>query len=98
MTTTETRCQRCGYRRAACTCAGGPYTPVPSPSTAALLDEMPDPMAAAHVAALFGADPKSVTRWANQGRIPSFRTPGGHRRYRKADIRAVLNGDRGQPS
>jgi excisionase family DNA binding protein len=42
------------------------------------------------VAALFRVDPKTVTRWASAGRISSIRTPGGHRRFREAEIRALL--------
>jgi excisionase family DNA binding protein len=52
------------------------------------------------VAALFRVDPKTVTRWAAAGRINSIRTPGGHRRFREAEIRALLSGDgeAGSPS
>jgi excisionase family DNA binding protein len=42
------------------------------------------------VAALFRVDPKTVTRWASNGRIPSIRTPGGHRRFRKDDVQRYL--------
>lgn len=42
------------------------------------------------VAALFRVDPKTVTRWALAGRISSIRTPGGHRRFHEAEIRALL--------
>jgi excisionase family DNA binding protein len=42
------------------------------------------------VAALFRVDPKTVTRWAAAGRIASIRTPGGHRRFRESDVRALL--------
>lgn len=45
------------------------------------------------VAALFRVDPKTVSRWAISGRINSIRTPGGHHRYREAEIRALLRGD-----
>ena len=45
------------------------------------------------VAALFRVDPKTVTRWAASGRISSIRTPGGHRRYREVEIRALLGLD-----
>ena len=38
------------------------------------------------VAAEFGVDPKTVTRWAKEGKIPSIRTPGGHRRYFEEDV------------
>ena len=42
------------------------------------------------VAALFRVDPKTVTRWASNGWIGSIRTPGGHRRFRESEIRALL--------
>jgi excisionase family DNA binding protein len=45
------------------------------------------------VAALFRVDPKTVTRWAASGRITSIRTPGGHRRFRESEVRALLRGD-----
>ena len=42
------------------------------------------------VALLFRVDPKTVTRWASAGRIGSIRTPGGHRRFREAEVRDLL--------
>jgi excisionase family DNA binding protein len=45
------------------------------------------------VAALFRVDPKTVTRWAAAGRIGSIRTPGGHRRFREYEVRALLEGE-----
>lgn len=47
------------------------------------------------VAALFRVDPKTVTRWAASGRISSIRTPGGHRRFREAEVRELLDGEHG---
>lgn len=44
------------------------------------------------VATLFRVDPKTVTRWAAAGRIGSIRTPGGHRRFRESEVRALLRG------
>ena len=50
-----------------------------------------EPLLTPHqVAALFRVDPKTVTRWAASGRIGSIRTPGGHRRFRESEIRALL--------
>jgi excisionase family DNA binding protein len=43
------------------------------------------------VAALFRVDPKTVTRWAQQGKLHSIRTLGGHRRYSEAEIQAFLD-------
>lgn len=45
------------------------------------------------VASLFRVDPKTVTRWAAAGRIGSIRTPGGHRRFRESEVRALLRGE-----
>ena len=45
------------------------------------------------VATLFRVDPKTVTRWAAAGRIGSIRTPGGHRRFRESEVRALLRGE-----
>lgn len=42
------------------------------------------------VARIFRVDPKTVTRWAKAGRIPSIVTPGGHRRFRESAVRAQL--------
>lgn len=50
-----------------------------------------DLMSPAEVAAAFSVNPKTVTRWAEEGRLPSLRTPGGHRRYRRDLIEALLS-------
>ena len=44
----------------------------------------------AEVASLFRVDPKTVTRWAKAGKLSSIRTLGGHRRYREAEVKALL--------
>lgn len=44
------------------------------------------------VAKLFRVDPKTVTRWAKAGKLSSIRTLGGHRRYRSAEVHALLEG------
>ena len=45
----------------------------------------------AEVARLFRVDPKTVTRWANDGKIASIRTLGGHRRFHESEIRRLLH-------
>jgi len=42
------------------------------------------------VAVLFRVDPKTVTRWAQAGRISSIRTIGGHRRFRASEVQRFL--------
>ena len=46
----------------------------------------------AEVASMFRVDPKTVTRWAKAGKLTSIRTLGGHRRYREAEVKALLAG------
>ena len=46
----------------------------------------------AQVAAMWRVDPKTVTRWAQKGWLTSTRTPGGHRRYKESEVRALLAG------
>ncbi len=45
------------------------------------------------VARLFGVNPKTVTRWADTGKLGGIRTLGGHRRYRAAEIHRLLRED-----
>ena len=47
------------------------------------------------VAALFHVDPKTVTRWANAGKLSSIRTLGGHRRFRKDEVEKLLESTSG---
>jgi len=41
----------------------------------------PDLLTPGEVAALFRVTPKTVTRWAEAGKLPVVRTMGGHRRF-----------------
>ena len=56
-------------------------------------DPQPAPglMTPAEVAKAFKVDPMTVTRWARSGRLSAIRTPGGHRRYSRAEVEAQLN-------
>jgi excisionase family DNA binding protein len=62
--------------------------------------EQPTPpehlLTSAEVAALVFVDPKTVSRWAQAGKIPCVRTPGGHRRFRTSDVQAILRRGRGE--
>jgi excisionase family DNA binding protein len=68
--------------KAACWAAEG--------SAAVTADGTSGLMVPAEVAALFGVDPKTVTRWARSGRLSSIKTPGGHHRYRATEVHALL--------
>lgn len=42
------------------------------------------------VAKLFRVDPRTVTRWAQAGKLSSLTTLGGHRRYRRDEVERLL--------
>lgn len=44
------------------------------------------PLSTGDVAALFGVTPKTVVRWADEGKLPYFQTPGGHYRFYAEDV------------
>jgi excisionase family DNA binding protein len=45
---------------------------------------------AGEVATLLQVSRRSIAAWAQKGLIPFIETPGGHRRFRAADIRALV--------
>ena len=48
------------------------------------------PLSTGQVAELFGVKPETVARWADEGKLPCFSTPGGHRRFLYAEIAHLL--------
>jgi excisionase family DNA binding protein len=52
----------------------------------------------AEVAAILQVSPKTVCRWAQQGRLPYQRTLGGHRRYPEQAIRKLAASLQVEPS
>ena len=44
----------------------------------------------AEAAGLLGVSLNTLRRWTDAGRLACYRSPGGHRRYRAADIQALL--------
>jgi excisionase family DNA binding protein len=55
---------------------------------------VPDPPSYLHtaeVADILHVSPKTVSRWAKEGRLPFLKTLGGHRRYPEAEIRQLAN-------
>ena len=49
----------------------------------------PSYLRAAEVADLLHVSPKTVSRWAKEGKLPFLKTLGGHRRYPEAEIREL---------
>ena len=50
-------------------------------------------------ARFLGVAQSTIRKWSDQGRVPAFYTPGGHRRYRRADLETFLDrsGPGGRP-
>ena len=49
-----------------------------------------EPLSSGAVARIFGVDRKTVARWADTGKLASFKTPGGQRRFHRADVDEFL--------
>jgi excisionase family DNA binding protein len=45
----------------------------------------------AEVADILCVSPKTVSRWAKEGKLPFLKTLGGHRRYPAAEIRQLAD-------
>jgi len=51
--------------------------------------DLPRYLHPAEVAELLHVSPKTVSRWAKEGKLPFLKTLGGHRRYPAAEIRQL---------
>lgn len=51
-------------------------------------------LAPGEAARILGVHPRTVTRWAEAGKLTAIRTPGRIRRYWESEVRAILQ--RGQ--
>ena len=60
--------------------------------------EAPSYLLPAEVADLLWVSPKTVSRWAKEGKLPFMKTLGGHRRYPEAQIRELVNLLRQEPA
>ena len=60
--------------------------------------ESPNFLLTAEVADILHVSPKTVSRWAKQGRLPFLKTLGGHHRYPEAEIRELANQLREEPT
>jgi excisionase family DNA binding protein len=62
-----------------------------------LADEGREWVTLGQAAAFLGAAQSTVRKWADAGLLPTFYTPGGHRRFRRSDLEAFLAGPRTGP-
>ena len=56
----------------------------------------PDWLTLGQAAKYLGVAQSTIRKWSDQGRVPAFYTPGGHRRYKRADLDEFL--DRSGPA
>jgi excisionase family DNA binding protein len=72
---------------------------VNDPARRPLTDE-PDWLTLGQAAKFLGVAQSTIRKWSDQGRVPAFYTPGGHRRYRRRDLETFLDrsGPGGRPS
>ncbi len=69
------------------------------PSPAMPIAESPpdDPWLALGAASrLVGVGPDTLRRWADSGKVQSYQTPGGHRRFLRSSLEAMINAPRRQ--
>ena len=50
----------------------------------------PDWLTLGQAAKYLGVAQSTIRKWSDQGRVPAFYTPGGHRRYRRGDLDRFL--------
>jgi excisionase family DNA binding protein len=50
----------------------------------------PDWLTLGQAAKYLGVAQSTIRKWSDHGRVPAFYTPGGHRRYRRADLDKFL--------
>jgi excisionase family DNA binding protein len=50
----------------------------------------PDWLTLGQAAKYLGVAQSTIRKWSDQGRVPAFYTPGGHRRYRRRDLDTFL--------
>ncbi len=60
--------------------------------------EAPSYLRTAEVADILHVSPKTVSRWAKEGKLPFLKTLGGHRRYPESEIRQLANELRESPT
>jgi excisionase family DNA binding protein len=60
-------------------------------------DDAPEWLTLGQAAAFLGAAQGTVRKWADGGRLPTYYTPGRHRRFRRSDLDAFLARSRGVP-
>jgi excisionase family DNA binding protein len=51
----------------------------------------PDWLTLGQAAKFLGVAQSTIRKWSDQGRVPAFYTPGGHRRFRRGDLESFID-------
>jgi len=60
--------------------------------------KLPERIALGEASRLLGVDPDTLRRWADEGRVPAFTTPGGHRRFERRALERMIASRRTGPA
>tara|TARA_Y100000034_G_scaffold70139_1_gene84624 strand:- start:324 stop:515 length:192 start_codon:yes stop_codon:yes gene_type:complete len=52
---------------------------------------VPELLTTSQVAKIARVTPRTIRNWARSGKLKFSRSPGGHRRFRREDVREVLS-------
>lgn len=64
---------------------------MPGPATASTSGETGRWVSLGPASRLLGIDPDTLRRWADQGRVPAWTTPGGHRRFDRSALERLAS-------
>jgi excisionase family DNA binding protein len=71
---------------------GAQREPMPSAETTGhALDRPPDWLSIGPASRLLGVDVDTLRRWADEGRVEAFTTPGGHRRFSRRSVERLVS-------
>lgn len=60
------------------------------------VEEAPEWLTLGEAARYLGVAQSTVRKWADMGRVETFKTPGGHRRFRREDLDRFMQGASGE--
>jgi len=69
-----------------------------SPQRSPASKPQPERLALGEASRLLGVDPDTLRRWADEGRVPAFTTPGGHRRFERRALERLIAARRTGPA
>src|SRR5688572_20445351 len=71
--------------------------PSKTDAAATTRDDAPRWLSIRDACAFLGVSQSTLRKWTDDGRVPVFLTPGGHRRYMEDDLRSLVAGETRKP-